>query len=211
MQGTRSHRVAGPAHTSWAAPFHCAGIRKTRWNRKALKPAARRRQLDPTFWVQIDVLYPDRDTERDILIATHRGCRRHCALRSSAARPELIAAQGLLRRMTRVGERVVDSILDLVRACRPGEAEAHDAVQGNGCPGGPGPRVGTSPDADSARNGRLLQGRLAPSLDDVAAMAPPGAVAPHGAGFCRTRARGPIWATIIDTVAAQATDMAAAA
>ena len=73
-------------------------------------------QLD-RFLLQIDVDYPDRDTERDILLATTgiEDARAHAAFDAGS----LIAAQRLIRRMP-VGEGVVERILDLVRGCRPG-------------------------------------------------------------------------------------------
>ncbi|MGY0406683.1 AAA family ATPase, partial [Pseudoalteromonas sp. SYSU M81241] len=51
---------------------------------------------------------------------------------------ELIAAQAVLRRMP-VGDAVVDAILDLVRACRPGEPEG--AALADVLAWGPGPRA----------------------------------------------------------------------
>ena len=72
-------------------------------------------QLD-RFLVQIDVPHPDRDTEREILIAT-TGATEEEAHQVFTA-PELIEAQNLLRRMP-VGEQVMETILDLVRAFRP--------------------------------------------------------------------------------------------
>jgi MoxR-like ATPase len=161
-------------------------------------------QLD-RFLVQIDVEYPDRDTERDILIAT-TGAAEDTAHEVFSA-DALIAAQGLLRRMP-VGERVVDAILDLVRACRPGEPEAHEAVQGM-VAWGPGPRAAQALML-TVRARALLQGRLAPSLEDVAAMARPVLSHRMALGFA-ARAQGANLADIIDQVAAKATDMAAAA
>ena len=52
---------------------------------------------------------------------------------------ELIAAQALVRRMP-VGESVVEAILDLVRACRPGEPEARQIAR-DALAWGPGPRA----------------------------------------------------------------------
>ena len=72
-------------------------------------------QLD-RFLVQIDVQYPDRDTERDILIATTGEVEAQATQTFTAA--ELLDAQRLLRRMP-VGDSVVEMILDLVRAFRP--------------------------------------------------------------------------------------------
>ncbi len=104
-------------------------------------------QLD-RFLMQIDVDYPDRDAEREMLIAT-------TGIAEDRPRPamtvaELIAAQRLVRRIP-VGESVVDAILALVRSGRPDAA-------GNGitplCLMGPGtPR---QPGADA----RLPRARL---------------------------------------------------
>ena len=72
-------------------------------------------QLD-RFLVQIDVPYPDRATERDILIATTGAVEAQSTAVFTAG--ELLEAQLLLRRMP-VGDAIVEMILDLVRACRP--------------------------------------------------------------------------------------------
>lgn len=71
-------------------------------------------QLD-RFLVQVDVDYPDRETEREILIATTGA--EDAQVHQVFTGEELIAAQALLRRMP-VGDAVVEAILDLVRACR---------------------------------------------------------------------------------------------
>ncbi len=124
-------------------------------------------QLD-RFLLQINVRYPDRDTERDILMATTGNIE---AEANTVFSPEdLIAAQTLVRRMP-VGEAVVENILDLVRACRPEEADASDLVR-NTVSWGPGPRAAQSLML-TVRAKALLDGRLAPSLDDVAALAEP--------------------------------------
>ncbi|OYU19653.1 MAG: AAA family ATPase [Rhodobacteraceae bacterium PARR1] len=79
-------------------------------------------QLD-RFLVQVDVDYPSRAAERDILLAT-TGAEEAESHQVFTA-DELLEAQALLRRMP-VGEKVVEAILDLVRACRPGEPEGRD-------------------------------------------------------------------------------------
>ncbi|MEQ8291840.1 MAG: MoxR family ATPase [Roseovarius sp.] len=124
-------------------------------------------QLD-RFLVQIDVKYPDRDTERDILLATTGAeeARAHQVFTPE----ELIAAQTLLRRMP-VGERVMEMILDLVRAFRPDDATASETVR-NTVAWGPGPRAAQALML-TVRARAMLQGRLAPDADDVAAMAQP--------------------------------------
>ncbi|MFP4043911.1 MAG: AAA family ATPase [Rhodosalinus sp.] len=124
-------------------------------------------QLD-RFLVQIDVEYPDRDTEREILLATTGAGEEEAHQVFSAA--ELIAAQTLLRRMP-VGEAVVEVILDLVRTFRPGDETASDRIR-ESVAWGPGPRAAQALML-TVRARALLQGRLAPSVEDVFAMAAP--------------------------------------
>jgi MoxR-like ATPase len=68
-----------------------------------------------------------------------------------------------------VGESVVETILRLVRAIRPGEA-ARDLA--DKIAWGPGPRASQALML-TVRARALLDGRFAPSLDDVAALAVP--------------------------------------
>ena len=77
-------------------------------------------------------------------------------------------AQLLVRRMP-VGEAVVEAILKLVRALRPGEASREVAGQ---IAWGPGPRASQALML-TVRARALLDGRFAPSLDDVEALAIP--------------------------------------
>ncbi len=123
-------------------------------------------QLD-RFLLQIDIDYPELDAERQMLVAT-----------TGAAQPpaeqvmtgdELRAAQQLVRAIP-VGESVVEGILDLVRRGRPDTSdlpELPDQVAW-----GPGPRASQALMLAS-RARALLDGRLAPSLDDVLALAGP--------------------------------------
>lgn len=124
-------------------------------------------QLD-RFLVQIDVEYPDRDAERDILLATTG--TEDASVSAVFSRAELIAAQTLLRRMP-VGESVVEAILDLVRACRPDDPSAPQIVRDN-VSWGPGPRA-TQALMLLARARALLERRLAPGIDDIHALAAP--------------------------------------
>jgi MoxR-like ATPase len=120
-------------------------------------------QLD-RFLMQIDVGYPDRDAERRMLLDTTgaEGAKAKNALSAD----ELLSAQRLVRRLP-VGEKVVDAILDLVRAARPGEKGPGEKLSW-----GPGPRASQSLML-ATRARALLEGRLAPSVDDVAALAEP--------------------------------------
>ena len=160
-------------------------------------------QLD-RFLVQIDVPYPDRGTERDILLAT-TGATEAAATPVFTAQ-ELLDAQTLLRRMP-VGDGVVDMILDLVRAFRPGP-DAPEAVR-NSVSWGPGPRAAQALML-TVRAQALLEGRLAPSAEDVRAMAVP--VLEHRMALSfAARARGEDLVTLIDTVTGDITRTAAAA
>lgn len=124
-------------------------------------------QLD-RFLVRIDVGYPDLVTEREILLATTGEAEDSVTNVFSAE--ELLAAQTLLRRMP-VGEGVMESILALVRAFRPEEADASERVR-ESVAWGPGPRASQA-FMLTVRARALLQGRLAPDLSDVIAMAKP--------------------------------------
>ena len=160
-------------------------------------------QLD-RFLLQIDVPYPTRDVEREILLAT-TGATEDTAHAVFTA-DELIAAQALLRRMP-VGENIVEMILDLVRACRP-DADAPDVIRQN-VAWGPGPRAAQALML-CARAEALMNGRLAPSPEDVRALAAP--VLSHRMALSfAARARGESLTSIIDTVSAQITKVEAAA
>ncbi|MBS1166925.1 MAG: ravA 2 [Proteobacteria bacterium] len=123
-------------------------------------------QLD-RFLLEIVLDYPDRDTERRILIETTG--RNEATAERLLADGELQNLQTLVRRMP-VGERVVEAILDLVRGARPGADLAPDAARDIAW--GPGPRAAQSLML-AVRARALMTGRYAPSLDDVAILAVP--------------------------------------
>jgi MoxR-like ATPase len=122
-------------------------------------------QLD-RFLMQIDVPYPEIDAERRILLETTG---------VGEARPEnaipserLKEIQVLIRRMP-VPETVVEAILALVRSARPGQGSAETDKH---VAWGPGPRASQALTL-CARARALYDGRLAPSVDDVKALAEP--------------------------------------
>jgi MoxR-like ATPase len=119
-------------------------------------------QLD-RFLMEIDVDYPDRDAERRILFET-TGAEETLA-KVSMSVDALLAAQRLVRRLP-VGDSVVEAILSLVRAARPSE-EGEKLIAW-----GPGPRASQSLML-AVRARALLDGRLAPSVDDVLDLAEP--------------------------------------
>jgi MoxR-like ATPase len=121
-------------------------------------------QLD-RFMMQIDVPYPARDAERRILLFT-TGAEETPA-RQAMTVEDLVNAQRLVRRLP-VGETVVEAILDLVRAARPGERKE---LEGR-IAWGPGPRASQALML-AVRARALLDGRFAPSIDDVIALAEP--------------------------------------
>jgi MoxR-like ATPase len=122
-------------------------------------------QLD-RFLMQIDILYPEIEAERRILVETTGIHEAHAENAMSPAR--LMEIQNLIRRMP-VPETVVEAILSLVRSARPGtgnaETDKHVAW-------GPGPRASQALTL-CARARALYDGRLAPSVDDVFALAEP--------------------------------------
>ena len=119
-------------------------------------------QLD-RFLMEIDVDYPDRDAERRILFET-TGAEETLAKAAMNA-DALLSAQRLVRRLP-VGDSVVDAILSLVRAARPSD-EGEKLIAW-----GPGPRASQSLML-AVRARALLDGRLAPSVDDVLDLAEP--------------------------------------
>jgi MoxR-like ATPase len=161
-------------------------------------------QLD-RFLLQIDVDYPARADERAIILAT-------TGIDEAIAEPvfdaqSLMAAQALIRRLP-VGEQVVERILDLVRSARPGTPEAHPAVR-DAVSWGPGPRAAQALML-AIRARALIQGRLVPSLDDVAALAQPVLVHRMALGFA-ARAEGQTLTQLITTLVGDQLGLEAAA
>ena len=122
-------------------------------------------QLD-RFLMEIDVEYPDRDAERRILFETTGA--EQTAAKAAMTADTLITAQRLVRRLP-VGDSVVEAILSLVRSARPGEEGGETA---NAIAWGPGPRASQALML-AVRARALLDGRLAPSIDDVLDLAEP--------------------------------------
>jgi len=161
-------------------------------------------QLD-RFLVQIDVPYPDRATERNILIAT-TGVEEDQATAVFSA-GELLDAQSLLRRMP-VGDTIVEMILDMVRACRPDDSSAPQFVR-DSVSWGPGPRAAQALML-AVRAEALIDGRLAPSPEDVRNLAAPILTHRMALSFA-ARARGETLANVISRIATQTTKVEAAA
>ncbi len=193
--------TVGGVHRALGRPFHVLATQNP-IEQEGTYPLPEA-QLD-RFLVQVDVDYPTRATERDILIAT-TGAENAQSSEVFTA-DELLAAQILLRRMP-VGEKVVEAILDLVRACRPGEPEGHDLL--GSLSWGPGPRAAQALML-TVRARALLDGRLAPSVADVAALARSVLIHRMALSFA-ARARGETLGGIIDRVATRTLGLEAAA
>ncbi|NQV82861.1 MAG: MoxR family ATPase, partial [Rhodospirillales bacterium] len=123
-------------------------------------------QLD-RFFMQVDVEYPDLEAERQIMIHTTGVSEAAPAQVMDAA--TLIAAQKLIRQVP-VGESVAEAILSIVRAGRP-ESSDIDEVQKH-VSWGPGPRASQALML-GVRARAVIEGRLAPSIDDILALAHP--------------------------------------
>jgi MoxR-like ATPase len=168
LQAMQEHEVtvAGKTHPM-ATPFHVVATQNP-IEQEGTYPLPEA-QLD-RFLLQIDVGFPSRDTEREILLAT-TGFEE--AVADQVFKPEqLISAQEIVRRMP-VGESVVEAILDLVRSARPEETSEAYIQEVVGW--GPGPRASQALML-ATRARALVHGRLAPSLDDVEVLAHPALV-----------------------------------
>ena len=152
-------------------------------------------QLD-RFLMQIDVNYPDLEAERRMLLAT-TGSEEDQS-RQVLTPGELMATQRLVRRIP-VGEKVVDAILHLVRSARPEESSL-DTVKTH-VAWGPGPRASQALML-AVRAQAMLDGRLAPSIDDVVRLAPP--VLRHRMALSfAARAEGIALTSVIDRLTAE--------
>ena len=155
--------VAGVRH-DLPAPFHVLATQNP-IEQEGTYPLPEA-QLD-RFLLKIDVSYPDADTERRILVETTGTADATVAPALTDA--ELRKLQTLVRQMP-VGEKVLAAILAVVREARP-EQTSDDRVR-RFVDWGPSPRAGQALML-ACRARALLRGRLAPSLEDVEALAEP--------------------------------------
>jgi len=151
-------------------------------------------QLD-RFMMEIGVSYPDREAERRIVFET-TGAEETRPKQAMTA-DELMAAQRLVRRIP-VGESVVEAILALVRSARPGPEGGETAKL---IAWEPSPRASQALML-AVRARALLDGRLAPSVDDVIDLAEP--VLKHRMALTFTaRAEGETIAAVIGRLKAR--------
>jgi MoxR-like ATPase len=155
--------VAGARH-DLPAPFHVLATQNP-IEQEGTYPLPEA-QLD-RFLLKVDVSYPDLDTERRILIETTRGGE--APVKPALDATELLKIQALVRQMP-VGEKLVATILNLIREARP--EQTSDARVKRLVDWGPSPRAGQALML-AARARALLRGRLAPSMEDIEALADP--------------------------------------
>ncbi|MDD9876904.1 MAG: MoxR family ATPase [Magnetovibrio sp.] len=189
LQAMQEHRVsvAGEYH-ALPEPFHVLATQNP-LEQEGTYPLPEA-QLD-RFFMQVDVDYPALAAEREILINTTG---------AEETRPEqvmtpeaLMEGQRLVRRVP-VGESVAEAILELVRAGRP-ESSDIDEVREH-VSWGPGPRASQALML-GVRARAVIEGRLAPSVDDVLALAHP--ILRHRMALSfAARAEGVTLASIID-------------
>ncbi len=165
LQAMQEHHVtvAGQRHDV-PAPFHVLATQNP-LEQEGTYPLPEA-QLD-RFLLQIDVGYPDEAAERKMLHATTGLSQETIA--PVIAPEELLSLQRLVRQIP-VGDKVVDAILRLVRAARPGNGTGGEADRFISW--GPGPRASQALML-AVRARALIDGRLAPSVDDVLALAEP--------------------------------------
>jgi MoxR-like ATPase len=155
--------IAGARH-DLPAPFHVLATQNP-IEQEGTYPLPEA-QLD-RFLMQINIGYPDAASEKKMLAATTGSSTATVERAMNAA--DLLRAQRLVRQMP-IAERIVDAILILVRSARP-DASADEKVR-EFVGWGPGPRASQALSL-ATRAIALLDGRRAPSLDDVKRLAKP--------------------------------------
>ena len=165
LQAMQEHHVtvAGTRHDV-PAPFHVLATQNP-LEQEGTYPLPEA-QLD-RFLLQIDVTYPDEGAERRMLFSTTGTEER--TLTPILSGQELMAIQRLVRQIP-VGEKVVEAILKLVRSSRPGTGQGADTDRHIAW--GPGPRASQALML-AVRAKALIDGRLAPSIEDVMTLAEP--------------------------------------
>ncbi len=165
LQAMQEQRVTVAGHShELPRPFHVLATQNP-LEQEGIYPLPEA-QLD-RFLLEVDIGYPDLEAERRMLIAT-TGAEKVEPLPVMTAE-ELMTAQHLVRRIP-VGESVVEAILSLVRSGRPDTTELTEVKKQVAW--GPGPRASQALML-AVRARALLEGRFAPSVDDIIALVGP--------------------------------------
>ena len=193
LQAMQEHHVtvAGQRHDV-PAPFHVLATQNP-LEQEGTYPLPEA-QLD-RFLLQVDVGYPDQGAERRMLFATTGTDERRVEPIITAQ--ELQAIQRLVRQLP-VPDKVVEAILKLARSARPGTGLGGETDRLIAW--GPGPRASQALML-AVRAKALIDGRLAPSVDDVIALAEP--VLKHRMALTfAARAEGETATSVINRLAA---------
>ncbi|MEE2761505.1 MAG: MoxR family ATPase [Pseudomonadota bacterium] len=165
LQAMQEHRVSVAGHyQGLPRPFHVLATQNP-LEQEGTYPLPEA-QLD-RFLLQVNIDYPQLAAEREILTKT-TGAHEEQPIKVMDA-DALMNAQRAVRHIP-AGESVIAAILELVRAGRPGAsplAEINEHVAW-----GPGPRASQALML-AVRARAVIDGRLAPSVDDVLALAHP--------------------------------------
>ncbi len=165
LQAMQEHHVTVAGHRhDIPSPFHVLATQNP-LEQEGTYPLPEA-QLD-RFLLQIDVSYPDLAAERRMLFATTGTEERR--VEQMLTPPELITIQRLVRQLP-VPDKVVEAILKLSRAARPGTGAGADTDRLIAW--GPGPRASQALML-AVRAKALVDGRLAPSVEDVISLAEP--------------------------------------
>ena len=184
--------VAGHYH-SLPSPFHVLATQNP-LEQEGTYPLPEA-QLD-RFLMQINIDYPALAAEREVLTKT-TGAEEESPQQVMTAE-DLMSAQRIVRHIP-VGESVMNAILELVRSGRPGESQVQDV--NDHVAWGPGPRASQALML-AVRARAVIGGRLAPSVDDVLALAQPILRHRMALNFA-ARAEGITMTKVIDTLAAR--------
>jgi MoxR-like ATPase len=193
LQAMQEHHVtvAGQRHDV-PAPFHVLATQNP-LEQEGTYPLPEA-QLD-RFLLQVDVGYPDQGAERRMLFATTGTDERRVEPILTAQ--ELMSIQRLVRQLP-VPDKVVEAILKLARSARPGTGVGGETDRLIAW--GPGPRASQALML-AVRAKALIDGRLAPSVDDVIALAEP--VLKHRMALTfAARAEGETATSVINRLAA---------
>ena len=165
LQAMQEHHVtvAGQRHDI-PTPFHVLATQNP-LEQEGTYPLPEA-QLD-RFLLQIDVGYPEQGAERRMLFATTGTDERR--VEQILTGQELLGIQRLVRQLP-VPDKVVEAILKLARSARPGTGAGADTDRLIAW--GPGPRASQALML-AVRGKALIDGRLAPSVDDVIQLAEP--------------------------------------
>jgi MoxR-like ATPase len=165
LESMQEHRVTVAGHThALPEPFHVIATQNPLEQEGTYPlPEAQRDR----FLMQVDVEYPDIDAERKMVLATTAGQEEKPKTLFSPER--LLELQNLVEEIP-VGEKVLSAALDLTQALRPKTTTDEDIK--TYIEWAPGPRASQAL-IRAAKSYALLDGRAAPTVEDVLKLAHP--------------------------------------